>query len=97
MKTAVGEIYPFEHAANIYFENIDISPPKIEQILAQLVEKGENEAGEGDGKKKKKNNQKKQGTKLRDIVFKLIPCLFPAVIDNILMAEKVDPDLSVGQ
>lgn len=36
-------------------------------------------------KKKKKGNQKKQGTKLRDIVFKLIPCLFPAVIDNILI------------
>jgi predicted ribosome quality control (RQC) complex YloA/Tae2 family protein len=25
VKTAVGEIYPFEHAANIYIENIDIS------------------------------------------------------------------------
>ena len=36
-------------------------------------------------KKKKKNNAKKQGNKLRDIVFKLIPCLFPAVIDVILM------------
>jgi hypothetical protein len=25
VKTAVGEIYPFEQAANIYIENIDIS------------------------------------------------------------------------
>ena len=43
-------------------------------------------------KKKKKANNKKQSSKFRDIVFKLIPCLFPAVIDNILMANNIDPD-----
>ena len=48
-------------------------------------------------KKKKKNNQKKQGSKLRDIVFKMIPCLFPAVIENILMGEKIDFDQNVSQ
>ena len=26
VKTAVGELYPFEHAANIYLENIIVSP-----------------------------------------------------------------------
>lgn len=49
-----------------------------------MSEKPEEAEEEGQGKKKKKN-QKKQGSKLRDIVFKLIPCLFPAVIDNILI------------
>lgn len=51
----------------------------------QNSEKVEEDPLEGQNKKKKKNNQKKQGAKLRDIVFKLIPCLFPAVIDNILI------------
>lgn len=46
--------------------------------------------------KKKRNNKKKQGSKLRDIVFKLIPCLFPAVIDNILIGENINPDLDVS-
>ena len=48
-------------------------------------------------KKKKKNNQKKQGSKFKDIVFKMIPCLFPAVIENILMGEKIDFDQNVSQ
>lgn len=43
-------------------------------------------------KKKKKNTNKKQSSKLRDLIFKLIPCLFPAVIENILLANGIDPD-----
>ena len=33
---------------------------------------------------------------MRDIVFKMIPCLFPAVIENILMGEKIDFDQNVS-
>lgn len=42
VKTAVGEVYPFEHAANIYLEKIDISTPKIEELLVQGADKGDN-------------------------------------------------------
>lgn len=36
-KTAVGEVYPFEHAANIYLENIDISPPALDKLIQAPV------------------------------------------------------------
>jgi hypothetical protein len=47
-------------------------------------------------RRRKKITKKKQGSKLRDIVFKMIPCLFPAVIENILMGEKIDFDQNVS-
>lgn len=35
VRTAVGEIYPFEFAANLYIENIDVSNEKAERVLKQ--------------------------------------------------------------
>lgn len=36
IKTAVGELYPFEYAANIYLEKIDVSREKIEAIIKEV-------------------------------------------------------------
>jgi hypothetical protein len=46
---------------------------------------------ENQSRKKKKNANKRQGIKLKDVVFKLIPCLFPGIIENVLLGEKMDP------
>jgi len=35
IKTAVGEVYPFEQAANIYIENIDISAEALDKLVEQ--------------------------------------------------------------
>ena len=40
----------------------------------------------------KKKGQNKGVTKLKDIVFKMIPCLFPQVIEHILLENNIDPD-----
>jgi hypothetical protein len=48
---------------------------------------------EADKKKKKKNKDKaKGGLKMKDVVFKLIPCLFPLVIEHILISKGYNPD-----
>ena len=69
--------------------------PKIEETLAQVSNKPEEAVPDPAIKKKKKVNTRKNVNKLRDIVFKLIPCLFPAVIDNILVGSKINPDESI--
>lgn len=92
MKTAVGEIYPFEHAANIYLENIDVSPASLSQVLARSQEKAL------EANKKKGKGAKEQGKntlKVKDAVFQLIPCLFPQVIDHILTLNSIDGDIKV--
>jgi predicted ribosome quality control (RQC) complex YloA/Tae2 family protein len=33
IKTAVGELYPFEYAANIYLEKIDVSKERIDSVM----------------------------------------------------------------
>lgn len=36
IKTAVGELYPFEYAANIYLEKIDVSEEKVKDVLKEM-------------------------------------------------------------
>lgn len=36
IKTAVGELYPFEYAANIYLEKIDVSRARIEAVMKEV-------------------------------------------------------------
>ena len=80
VKTAVGEIYPFEHAANLYIENIDISAEALEKMLQPQVQAQQEMQLPAQGGKKKGKDQNKGGQKIKDVVFKLIPCLFPLVI-----------------
>lgn len=46
------------------------------------------------GKKKGKEGNKGP-PKLKDLVFKMIPCLYPQVIDHILAANNVNGDLKI--
>ena len=91
-KTAVGEVYPFEHAANIYLQNIDISPPALDKIIQAPVAAVVQQVQTG---KKKAKQQNKGGFKVKDAVFKMIPCLFPQVIQHILASKGVDPDAKI--
>jgi len=49
----------------------------------------EQQAQQAQGKKKGKG-QEKGGLKVKDVVFKMIPCLFPAVIEHILTSNGLD-------
>jgi hypothetical protein len=90
VKTAVGEIYPFEQAANIYLENIDVSENALENLLAAAQNPVEQQQG-----KKKAKEQNKGSPKVKDIVFKLIPCLYPQVIEHLLTKSNIDPDTKI--
>ncbi len=48
---------------------------------------------EGGNQKKKKKKQ--QDDKLKDVVFKVIPCLFPLVIEHILLGLGLNPDQKI--
>ena len=54
VKTAVGEIYPFEFAANIYIENIIVTPESVEKQLLALAPVETNNAANGNQGNKKK-------------------------------------------
>lgn len=45
--------------------------------------------------KKKGKDQNKGGLKIKELVFKLIPCLFPSVIQHILTTKGVDPQKKI--
>lgn len=48
----------------------------------------QNKANKGGKKDKKKANN----VKVKDLVFKMLPCLFPLVIEHILMSNNKNPD-----
>ena len=43
----------------------------------------------------KKKGKEKGALKLKDIVFKMIPCLFPQVIDHLLLSNGIDSDIKI--
>lgn len=45
--------------------------------------------------KKKGKGQEKGGQKVKDVVFKLIPCLYPLVIEHLLITKGFDPDRKI--
>lgn len=66
--------------------------PKLEQLLV-LPQPNEQEQQPQPNKKKAK--EAKGGVKVKDIVFKMIPCLFPQVIEHILTSNEINPDAKV--
>jgi hypothetical protein len=44
---------------------------------------------------KKKGKEAKGGIKAKDAIFKMIPCLFPQVIDHILTSKGINPDTKI--
>ncbi|EGR31934.1 hypothetical protein IMG5_099620 [Ichthyophthirius multifiliis] len=109
IKTAIGEKYPFEYAANLYLEKFDLAEEKIINLIRENEEKKyykDEEDEEKDTKKKKqtqtqKKNKKEtnmpqKALKLREIVFKLVPSLHNPVIDHIIQLEGYNPTEKVG-
>ncbi|EAR88515.1 fibronectin-binding protein A, amine-terminal protein (macronuclear) [Tetrahymena thermophila SB210] len=67
IKTAIGERYPFEQAANLYLEKFDTSESIIEELIKQKENQEENnEQEEKNEDKKQKNNDKEEEEKDED-------------------------------
>ena len=55
----------------------------------QKEDEAENNEQQNKGKNKK--DKKKGNVKVKDVVFKLLPCLFPLVIEHILLSNNKNP------
>jgi hypothetical protein len=66
VRTAVGELYPFEYAANIYLEKIEVEEGRVREVLKEA----ENPVKEEEVKEEVKENKKAgKGKKAESIEY----------------------------
>ena len=67
-------------------ETLRVNEDHVLEIVKTLTQPKSEEKAE------KKKGKKNADSKLKDVVFKVIPCLFPLVIESILIAQGLNPD-----
>lgn len=104
VRTAKDEIYPFEYAANLKLESFRTDEEFVKGLLAEGQSEGDQEEKpekpeeETKGKKGGRKaggaapTKKAAGKKLKEVLFKMVPCFHQAMIDNLLRENGLNPN-----
>src|SRR4051812_7289706 len=92
----MGEIYPFEYAATLKLESFRSDVEYIQELIDQENEKKEEAAPEDNKGKSDKDKSKKGAKKVKDILFRLLPCLHQGMVDQLLKDNNIGPNSKVN-
>lgn len=79
-------------------EKFDLSEDRMKNLLAGIDDAKPNagQGDEGEAAPVEKKDDKKGAKKIREIMFKLVPCMHPALIDEILETIGIPPATKVA-
>lgn len=99
----MGCKYPFELAAPFSLSNFEISEAKIKKLLFEetkeekveipKIEEANKKKGKDEKSKLKKGVGAPKGSKFKEILFQLLPCLNPAFTDHIVKQHEVNGNM----